>query len=245
MSVLLKYYHDEGTHNLVSPGIIAPLVYKLVTPKSVVDVGCGLGNFLYSFKQLGVKPVLGIDGSWINHGLLEKYLSKEEFMEADLENLGQLNYRFDLAICLEVAEHLAEASADNFIKSLVSLSDVVLFSAAIPHQGGQNHLNEQWPSYWAEKFGNYGYNFNDLLRPVLWGNNKVEYWYQQNIFLVAKKGYKFNLSVLEEYKDSFKIMDCVHPEIYRQKMETIRRIKSLNPRIYLNYLIKTVKQRLK
>lgn len=67
-----------------------------------------------------------------------------KFVAADLANpLKEPLGRFDLAISVEVAEHLPKEAAETFIDNLVSLSDEVVFGAAYEHQGGVNHLNEQ------------------------------------------------------------------------------------------------------
>jgi len=127
-----------------------------------------------------------------------------------------LNRKYDLAISLEVAEHLPEQFADLFVKTLILHSDIILFSAAIPGQGGQNHLNEQWPDYWIEKFSKHGYFFHDLIRPLIWNNKKVDYWYKQNTFLVTKK---CSLKKIEHY---------IHPDLFGSKVE---KLENLNRRM--------------
>ena len=72
-----KYKHEEEIHNLKDPNIIVPEIIELLNPKSVVDIGCGLGTFLNVFKRLGVNDILGIDGPWINKDLLGKYIDSE------------------------------------------------------------------------------------------------------------------------------------------------------------------------
>lgn len=145
-----KYIHEENTHNLIDPQIIVPVIMDLIKPQSVIDVGCGLGTFLRVFAHYGVTDLLGLDGSWVNKTLLEKNLEIGKFQEVDLEIGFKVARRFDLAICLEVVEHLGENSAENFIESLTTASDCILFSAGIPGQFGQNHVNEQWPDYWQK-----------------------------------------------------------------------------------------------
>jgi len=211
--VTTKYIHEESVHNLQSPQEIVPVICRLVKPQSVVDVGCGLGTFLYCFKQQGVKRVMGIDGKWVDRSLMKKYLADEEFRQADFERPLDIAERFDLAVSLEVAEHLSEASADHFVTNLTSLSDVILFSAALPYQGGQNHLNEQPPVYWEKKFNARGFEFHDLLRMPLWDNDRIFWWYRQNMFLVTRKGYQVDMSALPETPATPARM-IIHPELF-------------------------------
>jgi hypothetical protein len=99
-----------------------------------------------------------------------------------------LDRTFDLAISLEVAEHLPEEAADAFVESLTRLASVVLFSAAAPYQGGEHHVNERWPVYWAERFATHGYLSVDCIRRRIWANPAVEWWYAQNAFLYVERG---------------------------------------------------------
>src|SRR5262249_16044265 len=152
-------------------------------PKSVVDVGCGIGTFLNVFLENGVNDVLGIDGAWVDRGQL--YIDEKYFVEADLEQPLKPGRKFDLAICLEVAEHLRPESADAFVEWLCSLSDTIVFSAAIPGQGGDNHLNEQPFEYWQNKFAVHDFHFYDVFRNRYWQNDEIDCWYRQNMFLAA------------------------------------------------------------
>ena len=97
---MTKYKHEEHVHNLESPNQIVPEIIKLLAPKSVVDVGCGIGTFLNVFKKNHVQDVLGIDGSWVNRDLLHKHISEEEFKECNLEEPIQLEKKYDLALSL-------------------------------------------------------------------------------------------------------------------------------------------------
>ena len=115
-----KYLHTESVHNLTAPQEIVPVIMNLLKPDSVIDIGCGVGTFLYCFKKEGVKEVLGVDGSWVNKELLSKYLTADEFVEMDLEKEFRLQKQYDLVLSLEVAEHISENSADIFIKNLIS-----------------------------------------------------------------------------------------------------------------------------
>lgn len=206
-----KYLHGETLHNLKSPQLIVPEVMKLTNPKSVVDFGCGLGTFLNVFKQHGVSDVLGLDGPWVNKKLLHKYIEPYEFQESNLEEEIKLDKKYDLVVSLEVAEHLSPATADTFVQNLVNAGNVILFSAAIPNQEGQNHLNEQWLTYWEEKFQKHGLVAYDVIRPLFWDNAEVFWWYRQNTVLFAQPGF-----VLPAVPPS-RMKNVVHYELYDLK----------------------------
>ncbi len=180
------YVHTGDIHNTKAAEEVLPVVLDFLQVKSVLDVGCGTGTWLKVFsKKYGVTDFEGIDGAYIDYNQL--VIDRVHFKEIDLRNPFDLQRKFDLVLCLEVAEHLPEQSADAIVASLCKHADTILFSAAIPGQGGQNHLNEQWPEYWQQKFLGHGFYFHDVIRPLIWNNEKVERWYKQNMFLVNKQ----------------------------------------------------------
>ena len=191
--------------------------------KSIVDVGCGYGYFLYEAKKLwNTQKVLGIDGPWIEKEHLQ--ISNDEFIEANLESdistkKLQSYQKFDLAVSLEVGEHLEKKQAHNFIKLLTSLSDLVIFSAAIPGQEGQGHVNEQWPSYWAELFQIHNFAPIDILRGEIWYNTNIDLCLRQNILFFVNK--KNNISIDTKFNNP---LDLVHPEFYHMKQERIHNL---------------------
>jgi SAM-dependent methyltransferase len=232
------YIHEEYTHNLDSPSQIVPVLIDIFTPASVIDVGCGIGTFLHSFKQQGVKQVVGVDGSWANKDLVYKYLKPEEFIEQDLSENIQTDRQFDLAICLEVAEHLSAEKAESLVKNLTKLSKVIVFSAAIPCQGGQNHINEQWSGYWQNLFRQHKFYFKDVLRPYFWQNDKIHWWYRQNMFVVLHESVKDKFQFPQI--DNNAILDFVHPQLLYTKQEEIDKIKAgkLPLKSYVKFLLK-------
>ncbi len=220
-----KYIHHKEAHSLTAPEIIVPVIMNVLNPKSVVDVGCGIGTFLHVFKKAGVEDVLGYDGTWVNLDQLSKYLSPAFFKKVDLEKTLVPERTFDLALCLEVAEHLQPESADILVETLTTLSNRILFAAAIPGQMGQNHINEQWPDYWLEKFNRYGYLFHDVLRPVFWNNRHVPRWYKQNMFMVVKTGEESTLKGFERYFDP-SLKSYVHPEYFALRVGDLEDLQS-------------------
>src|SRR5262249_2270842 len=139
----------------------------------------------------------------------------------DLNRLIKTEDRFDLAMSLEVAEHLLPASAEIFVASLTGLSDVIMFGAAYTAQGGRNHYNEQPPTYWAKLFAAQGFVPFDLFRAAVWGSEQVEFWYQQNTFLyVRNDSDAFNDLIAKGGVPvlNMAFMDCVHPKLYALKL---------------------------
>jgi hypothetical protein len=179
-----KVFYDwqrTGSHR--SAQKILPIVFDAIHPKSVVDVGCGVGPWLDVARNLGAS-VVGYEGEWVQS--LEPAYPGLEIRTADLEQPLRADQGFDLAMSLEVAEHLSPERADGFIADLVALAPHVLFSSAVPGQGGNNHANEQWQSYWAERFASHGYGPRDIVRPRVWQDRGVAYWYRQNVILYSK-----------------------------------------------------------
>jgi SAM-dependent methyltransferase len=171
--------------SLNSARVIIPVVLSLISPTSILDVGCGQGAWLRVFQENGIDSVCGIDADYVNtSGLL---IPREKFIAADLSQLEQINGHFDLAVCLEVLEHLPPDSGARIVKMLTGAAPVVLFSAAIPRQGGTRHINERWPSYWRCLFEQEGFRLLDPIRPKIRDDRRVMYYYRQNILLFASE----------------------------------------------------------
>ena len=215
-----------------------PLIIGWIQPSSVVDVGCGNGTWLSVFREMGVGHVLGIDGDYVNRDQL--LIPVDSFVAADLSNPPPVEERFDLAVSLEVAEHLPPEHADRFIRFVTSLAPVVMFSAAIPHQGGADHVNEQWPDYWAAIFEKCGFTPVDCLRPRLWTNDAVEWWYAQNILLFLRPSdlRRFPQLAHEAELSRGRPFAVVHPKGYAMRVEWARGIdqvrRELSPFTPLN-----------
>lgn len=217
----INYLHTQDLHNSLAAREVLPFIFSIVKPLSVLDIGCGTGSWLKISKELGVNEVLGIDGILVDQTILD--ISKEEFK---LHNLGEplnLSHKYNLAICLEVAEHLPEEGADNIIDILTKHSDIILFSAAIPGQGGQYHINEQWPDYWQEKFNKKGYLTYDILRDKFWNNKNVKWWYRQNMFIYSKS----DTAISTMFQPTYNLNKYVHPELFFLKEDEVNNLRKV------------------
>jgi hypothetical protein len=164
---------------------VLPIIKDLVRPGSVVDVGCGRGAWLGVWAGLGLSDIQGLDGDYVDRTKLA--MAASAFEAVDLTSLWPVQRRFDLAQSLEVAEHLAPEVGPQFVSQLCALSDVVMFSAAQPGQGGEMHINERTPSYWAGLFAGQGYAAFDCLRPQVRDDKSIDPWYRFNTVLYANE----------------------------------------------------------
>ncbi|MBW3556584.1 MAG: class I SAM-dependent methyltransferase [Actinobacteria bacterium] len=217
-------HYDEGFYaaqregSLRSARSIVPLVIDALHPSSVVDVGCGVGTWVKVFREGGISDAWGIDGDYVSRDSL--LFPEDAFIAADLADGVSLARTFDLAVSVEVAEHIEAERAERFVGTLTSLSPAVLFSAAIPRQGGASHVNERWPSYWARIFAAHGYQPLDLFRGRIWDDPNVEAFYAQNLLLYADPGARAKITVPE-----CPPLDIVHPRIWEAgRPPTLRQI---------------------
>ena len=216
-----------------SASIVVPIIIELLRPATVIDIGCGDGTWLCEFKKRGVSKIVGVDGAGLNERELR--IPKDQYFVQDLSKSFSRDEKFDLAISLEVAEHLREESADLFVGSLVHLAPLVLFSAAIPYQGGTAHINEQWPEYWAQKFKERKFLPIDCIRPRIWDNKDVAWWYSQNMILFVEESHLYqspDLLRLAEQNNRGPIA-IVHPRCYTSAIKEIDRLMDANPPSFL------------
>jgi SAM-dependent methyltransferase len=216
-----KELHD-GSYR--SAREIIPHILELVQPRSVIDVGCGTGTWLSVCKEFGIEEIFGVDGDYVDEKTLK--IPKERFSSFDLRKPFRLSRQFDLVLSLEVAEHLPPESASTFIDSLTGHGRVILFSAAIPHQGGMQHINEQWPEYWMKFFQHRGYVVIDCIRKRIWQNPNVESWYAQNVLMFVEKDYLDSHPLLKREFENTAIsqLSVVHPRKYLSLVHWIERL---------------------
>jgi hypothetical protein len=227
-----QFFEDSGPESERSAKVVVPLVCEIIAPVSVIDVGCGAGFWLAEFARRGVRDYLGVDGAYVPAELLQ--IPSPRFLAHDLRQPIELRRRFDMAMSLEVAEHLPAEAADTFVQSLGTLSDVVLFSAAVPGQGGTDHINEQWPAYWFQRFAKQGFLAFDLLRPMIWNDTNVSWWYRQNLILYSRKERVSSLRLRNV--GAATPLSLVHPVRYENLLRNQSRAETLSLRQLLSVL---------
>ena len=208
------FYEGQREGSRRSAQTIVPLILNLVKPQSVVDVGCGVGTWLHVFQDCGIQDVFGIDGDYVDTASLE--VPATHFKPHDLQQPLKLDRQFDLVVSLEVAEHIPPSRAEAFVELLTGLGPVIMFSAAIPFQNGNNHLNEQWPDYWAQRFAARGYVAIDCIRRHVWNDENVEPWYAQNTVVFAREDKVANYPELQNARaeTANRQLSVVHPKLY-------------------------------
>lgn len=218
--------------SLASAVKLVPIVLDIAPARSMVDVGCGIGAWVKTFREQGAADAVGIDGFYVEREQL--LIDSDRFVAHDLNQpldtallrerfAATESGRFDLAISLEVAEHLAVKRAHSLVRDLCDLADVVLFAAAIPFQGGADHVNEQWQSYWAKLFADNGYDAFDVLRPMIWPLRDVAFWYKQNAIFYVKRGSPAHDRFVARFGAPTDAMfDIVHPELFRGKVNKLK-----------------------
>jgi len=182
-----SYIYDDTFFRYLQQGsmrsaeAIVPLIIDRLRISSVLDVGCGAGAWLAEYRRAEVPKYLGVDGDYVTVSSL--LIPPSAFVPLDITNAFDLGERFDLVQCLEVGEHLPRDASRTLVQNLVKHGDRVLFSAAVPGQGGENHINEQPYEFWRALFAEHGYLPYDFLRPLVRDNSSVEPWYRHNIIL--------------------------------------------------------------
>lgn len=137
---------------------VAPFRYmaEKYQPGAVLDIGCGIGQYLALFRRFGAVEVLGVDG--VPPEAVRGVLAPAEYTARDLARPLDLGRRFDLVVCVEVAEHMAEADAATLLNSIERhAAGRIIFSAAEPEQPGHGHINCQPLSHWLEQWAARGW----------------------------------------------------------------------------------------
>ncbi|MEM2293577.1 MAG: methyltransferase domain-containing protein [Candidatus Bathyarchaeia archaeon] len=169
---------------------IVDVLYEEFRPDSVIDFGCSIGLYLLRFKEYGCK-VLGVEGSSFarKHSVIDPNL----IILHDLRDPLILDRKYDMALCLEVAEHIHEFYENIFLDNICSAADVIVFSSAKPGSGGVHHVNEKPAAYWIVKFAERGfkpdYCLTEKIKEKISGLKHIP-WIRDNIIIFKRENYR-------------------------------------------------------
>lgn len=238
-----QFYDEIRETSRHAARAIAPMVLDLVGPiASVVDIGCGNAIWLSVWRELGATHTLGIDGDHVDRNMLE--IPVEDFIARDLSQPLPALERHDLAMTLEVVEHLPPERAESIVEELIALAPVVLFSAATPGQLGDGHINLEWQDVWAERFERRGYRTIDPIRSRIWRDPSISWWYQQNILMFASAEALAANPRLREQADATdrERLSVIHPRQYMLLFELAQ--KAYRERTALSKEVAALRERI-
>lgn len=216
---MFKGHVEQSERRQANADLMAAILWTYVQPDSVIDLGCGLGFFLRSCKDRGAS-IRGVDGDWVDpvDGVIPKSMRRT----ADLNQPFTARKRYDLAATIEVAEHLAPDRSQGFVDDLCALSDVVLFSAGVPGQGGAGHINLRFQGDWAEMFADRGYACYDPIRRRMASFDPVLPWLMQNVLLYVKEGVEVS-PLLAEHRIAPRAASYVCDWHYNKRVRSFKR----------------------
>jgi SAM-dependent methyltransferase len=154
-------FHDTGDWTG-----FARVVLRRFPSASVVDVGCGHGLALQAL--LRVDPQLRLRGfddsptAVARARALQLPVSRLDVVALTREQaraLAAATGPFDLALCLEVGEHLPAWHSGKLL-DVLTCARRLIFSAAHPNQGGVRHVNERAASYWIARLQDRGFRLS-------------------------------------------------------------------------------------
>lgn len=207
------FYENQSDGSLSAAQAILARVNAVYPFNSMLDVGCGVGTWLKAAQTNGVDRIFGVDGDYVQRDMLQ--IPPENFKGADLTLPMDLGEKFDLTLSVEVAEHIEAADVRNYMSILTKHSDAILFSAAVPGQGGTHHVNENWAEYWEKVFDDFGFEPVDFLRELIWADTGIPFWYRQNICFFRRKSAA--KKILPDHATT-PFQSRIHPEFYLKKV---------------------------
>lgn len=154
-----EFFRQWGRDNrdyVLSARLIADVLFEEFRPRRLVDLGCGCGVYGHRFGERGVEVVC-LDGVRPP----ARWAFPVEVIVRDLtEPLAHTWGRFDLALCLDVGEHIPVRLCDVFLGNITRFADTLLLACAPPGQGGHHHVNERPKRWWVARLASHGFAYN-------------------------------------------------------------------------------------
>jgi SAM-dependent methyltransferase len=178
-----EFYNQIDEFGPHSASLMLQMVRRLYHFESVLDVGAGSGTWLEEARKCGATRLSGIEALWYRS---LPVASNIDYQYCDLNgDFPVPKVRFDLVLCLEVAEHLLPQSSQSLVAGLCSSGSVIVFGAGLERQYGNAHSNCRRQEFWISLFLEKGFRCFDLFRPKLWYSGSVSPWYRQNTLVFA------------------------------------------------------------
>lgn len=218
------FFDAQSRGSLASARAVVPLVQTHLRPLSLLDVGCGVGTWVTAWLDAGIRDAHGIDGEYVTDDRL--LFDARHFHRIDITQPFRLERDFDMVQCLEVAEHLPREASSTLVGNLAAHAPMVLFSAAPPGQGGENHINEQPPGFWRDLFREHGYELFDFFRQRLADRRAIEPWYRYNMLLFVRRDAIDSLPAVIKaaYVPHDQPVSDVSPSVYRARKWVLSRL---------------------
>jgi SAM-dependent methyltransferase len=181
----VEYFAGIAYGMAASADVLAESIVDAFRPAAVADVGCGPGLLLAALRDRGASGV-GFDHA--EAALARCQAQGLDARPIDLIAADELPVRADVVISTEVAEHLPTTAAARFVGLLCRAAPVVVFTAAVPGQGGTEHLNEQPNEYWIDLFNRRGFRHRTDLTERWrreWAAAGVHPWYARNVMVFS------------------------------------------------------------
>ena len=159
---------------------LALFIRDIIRPNIVLDIGCGPGIYVHSMNDLAIQS-FGID-------IDDRVLGKKNLFK---QNILDTYFIADTCICLEVFEHIDSEYNDDLVEKVSKMfQDTLIFSAAVPGQGGVGHINCQTKEYWSDKFllterCHRNYLMEDLLKHYC-QQGRYMGWFYNNVMIFSK-----------------------------------------------------------
>ncbi|RJF78767.1 methyltransferase domain-containing protein [Rhodopseudomonas palustris] len=205
-----KHHSADAAMRIQNARRCLSIVSDQIPFKSVIDFGCGIGAWLHAATDLGAEKVIGIEGDYIRNA--DTVVPQSLIETRDLATFEtDWNKKFDVAMTIEVAEHLPEAAANGFVRMLTSASDVVIFSAARLNQTGLGHINEQPLGYWISKFDLLRYVPLEIFRPHLANVEGMYPWLRMNLIMLVQSKKLEELPHLHQFSKPLADFDKLWP----------------------------------
>jgi SAM-dependent methyltransferase len=155
------FFEEYGAANrryAAACAFIAGELHRRFAPATAVDWGCGAGLHAAELARRGVN-IVGVDAVQVDSDLA----GEVDLVVADLTRpvaSARIPERYDLSICIDVLEHLADEQSAAALANVTRGAELVVLSAAPPHQGGHHHVNERPRRYWVARMRELGWHYD-------------------------------------------------------------------------------------